>query len=248
MKSCFSLFYMLFFNLGFSQVVPKEVQALLKVYPNEIRSFKENKLFFKDGTSLIYNDFKTKTTTDLISKPDIEDQFSFNYSKNNTHQNDAGRIRNEEFFKKIYGTTKAMVEKNLVTISWCPKLVNQKIRVTTVNEFNKIVEKLSSELDSNPKFKKYISNIGGTFNWRKIAGTNRLSMHSFGMTIDINVKYSDYWQWKCNCSDESKEVYYQNQIPFEIVKIFEKYGFIWGGNWTHFDTMHFEYRPEFFEL
>ncbi|MFY4861157.1 M15 family metallopeptidase, partial [Aliarcobacter butzleri] len=37
---------------------------------------------------------------------------------------------------------------------------------------------------------------------------------------------------------------YKNKIPLEIVEIFEKYGFIWGGRWYHFDTMHFEYRPE----
>jgi hypothetical protein len=30
----------------------------------------------------------------------------------------------------------------------------------------------------------------------------------------------------------------------EIVDIFERHGFIWGGKWYHFDTMHFEYRPE----
>ncbi len=30
----------------------------------------------------------------------------------------------------------------------------------------------------------------------------------------------------------------------EIVRIFEKHGFIWGGRWYHYDTMHFEYRPE----
>jgi peptidoglycan L-alanyl-D-glutamate endopeptidase CwlK len=28
------------------------------------------------------------------------------------------------------------------------------------------------------------------------------------------------------------------------VTIFENHGFIWGGKWYHFDTMHFEYRPE----
>jgi hypothetical protein len=25
---------------------------------------------------------------------------------------------------------------------------------------------------------------------------------------------------------------------------FEAEGFIWGGRWYHYDTMHFEYRPE----
>jgi len=33
-------------------------------------------------------------------------------------------------------------------------------------------------------------------------------------------------------------------VPDEIVGIFEKYGFIWGGKWLFYDNMHFEYRPE----
>jgi hypothetical protein len=37
---------------------------------------------------------------------------------------------------------------------------------------------------------------------------------------------------------------YRNVIPQGIVDIFEKHGFIWGGKWYHYDTMHFEYRPE----
>jgi hypothetical protein len=62
--------------------------------------------------------------------------------------------------------------------------------------------------------------------------------------MDINTKYSHYWQWDCKCTDESKVIPYRNVIPQGIVDIFEKHGFIWGGKWYHYDTMHFEYRPE----
>jgi D-alanyl-D-alanine carboxypeptidase len=233
------------FSNGFSQEMPQNVKRLMEAYPNQIVDFKENKIIFKDKSTLTYDDKKSKSEQELMDNPDVEDQFKFEYVDFKTiPKNDAGRIRNEAFFKKIYGNSKAEVEKNLVEITWCPKLVNQKIKATSVNGIDKIVKKLSAELDSNPEFEKYITNIGGTFNWRKIAGTKRLSMHSFGMTIDINVAFSNYWQWECKCTDETKSLGYKNKIPEKIVAIFEKYGFIWGGNWYHYDTMHFEYRPE----
>ena len=67
-------------------------------------------------------------------------------------------------------------------------------------------------------------------------------MHSFGLAIDINVDYSNYWKWEKSGPDGVLK--YKNKIPMEIVEIFEKHGFIWGGKWYHYDTMHFEYRPE----
>jgi len=33
-----------------------------------------------------------------------------------------------------------------------------------------------------------------------------------------------------------------------LIAIFEDHGFIWGGQWYHYDTMHFEYRPELIEI
>jgi hypothetical protein len=90
--------------------------------------------------------------------------------------------------------------------------------------------------------KKYVENPGGTFTWRHIDGTDRLSAHCFGIAVDINIKYSHYWKW--DLKDPEDEYHYANRIPVEIVEIFEKYGFIWGGKWYHYDTMHFEYRPE----
>jgi hypothetical protein len=70
------------------------------------------------------------------------------------------------------------------------------------------------------------------------------------MTIDINARLSHYWQWDLQSAgipvSEDTPLKYRNTIPREIVAIFEKYGFIWGGKWYHYDTMHFEYRPELF--
>ena len=85
---------------------------------------------------------------------------------------------------------------------------------------------------------EFLKKPGGTFKWRVIAGTNRLSAHSYAVAVDINVEKSRYWRWNKR---------YENLIPREIVEIFERNKFIWGGRWRHFDTMHFEYRPEFFE-
>jgi hypothetical protein len=231
---------------------PKDI--LLRCYPDDIEQIKENTIYFKDGSTLPFDDGqKSKSGSQLINQPDVEDQFFYQYYPGKIDYNrnqDAGRIRNEAFFKKIYGQSEAAVRKNITEIVWCPRNIGQKIKVTRKNgvdkKFMAVSEELDALIDQHPKYKNYITNIGGTFVWRMINGTNRLSMHSFGMTIDINTKYSDYWQWSCKCTDEEKEIssVYTNKIPYEIVAIFEKHGFIWGGKWKHFDSMHFEYRPE----
>jgi hypothetical protein len=223
---------------------------LIKSYPNVITSFSNNHLIFKDGSKLLWDDgIKNKSSKDLLEKPDLKDIFSQQYITGHlkslpVKNYDPGRIRNEALFLKMYGATEKEVKQHLTEITWCPKLVGQKITVTTINGIDKKLAQISKELDEHPELKKYLSNIGGTFTWRNINGTNRHSMHSFGMTIDINTTYSDYWQWICKYTTENGIIKYKNRIPQTIVDVFEKYGFIWGGKWYHFDTMHFEYRPE----
>jgi hypothetical protein len=73
-----------------------------------------------------------------------------------------------------------------------------------------------------------------------VAGTGQPSPHSFGIAIDLNTAFSEYWYWQRH----NEPIIYRNRMPEEIVSTFEKHGFIWGGKWYHFDTMHFEYRPE----
>ena len=87
------------------------------------------------------------------------------------------------------------------------------------------------------KLTKFAFPSAGTFNCRTVKDTGVRSMHAWGAAIDLNTQIADYWLW-------NPKNPYRNRIPADIVDIFEKHGFIWGGKWAHFDTMHFEYRPE----
>ena len=80
----------------------------------------------------------------------------------------------------------------------------------------------------------------GTYNYRVISGTGRLSPHSFGIAIDLKSDPRDYWKWSSKEKGTSRILEY----PTELVEAFEKNNFVWGGKWSHFDILHFEYRPE----
>lgn len=238
------------FSKANAEPIPRNAKKLIRIYKQRIAGFENNHIVFRDSSRLKWDDGITnKSFQQLLDQPDIEDMFYDKYKKGKIKlplpvNYDPGRIRNEPFVFKIYGSSKEEVQTQVREITWCPKLIGQKLKVTTLHGIDKKFEKISRELDKHPEFAPYIARVAGTFNWRKIAGTDRLSMHSFGMTMDINTKFSHYWQWDCKCKNEDAVLGYNNLIPQKIVRIFEKHGFIWGGKWYHYDTMHFEYRPE----
>ena len=221
---------------------PFRLNPFVKSYPS-IVDYEDNLLFFSDIDSLEYHDYIKKSFEEKLKNPSIKDMVSLKYPafKDITlppKNYDAGRFRNEELFKKLYGENKKEIQNNLVKLEWIDGttiLFNKKQNASIQ------LQKVINELKTLPKkYKKYLSPIGGTFNFRYIKDTKRLSAHSFGIAIDLNVANSNYWKW-------DKTYKFQNKIPKEIVYIFEKYGFIWGGRWYHYDTMHFEYRPELFK-
>jgi len=214
-------------------------------YPS-IKAIRDNTVLFMDGTSLPYDDKKVKTFEEKLDNADIEDQFTQTYPafaaiSDPALNEDPGRFRNEPFFKKLYGASKSEIEKNLTSVTWLPKHGGKKIQFNKNENASAQLQKVSNELDQLPEeYMKYLVHTDGTYFFRKVAGVNRLSAHSYGIAIDLDTKYSRYWQW-------DKTHNYHNEFPKEIIDIFEKHGFVWGGRWYHYDTMHFEYRPELFE-
>jgi D-alanyl-D-alanine carboxypeptidase len=154
---------------------------------------------------------------------------------------DPGRARPTAFFHKMYGDcSKAEVVNQLVDVVWLPTKLGQTLKATRINGVAARLQAISDALDQLPaSFDAYLKPSAGTYVCRPIAGTSNPSAHGFGIAIDVAIKHAHYWRWS-----RGGAAAYHNKIPMEIVRIFESHGFIWGGKWWHFDTMHFEYRPE----
>jgi hypothetical protein len=227
---------------------------LVAAYPDHLTGHDDNNLIWRDGERMGFDDGAEKSFQERLERPDIEDQFAIPYPAGDVLSDpepdfDPGRFRNTAFFLKMYGDCRrgSEVQKRLVDVIWLPKTGGgRKIKATPVNGVAEKLQRVSDELDALPaEFGKFLRPIGGTFNCRDILNTSRSSAHGFGIAIDLNTGQGDYWETRDRRRrGEAPPLVYRNRIPPEVVAIFEKHGFIWGGKWYHFDTAHFEYRPE----
>ncbi|MCQ2289551.1 MAG: M15 family metallopeptidase [Muribaculaceae bacterium] len=224
--------------------VPAKAQVLINAYPECIKGYENGYIVMKDGSKLLWDDGKKKDFVTLLDNSDVEDMFTFRYDRKAApaaKEYDAGRSRCDELFKKMYGSTKEQSYRNGVPVKW----FGTTVRFTKVNGAADHLKEVAADLEKlvakKPDLKKYLKS-SGTYNWRTVRGAKRMSAHSYGIAFDIGVSYSNYWRHAT--SNELAQITYKNRIPMEIVEVFEKHGFVWGGRWYHYDTMHFEYRPE----
>jgi len=231
-----------------------QLDALLAAYPDKLASYTDSELVWKDGSRMPLGSGRTdKPFAEMLEHADIRDQFAIPYPLATVPfgtpatDEDPGRIRNDAFFLKMYGDCrKGEVIPKLKSIPWLPGHGGGTVRATTVNGVADQLEKVSRDLDTLPaSMIKFLIPTSGIYNCRPIAETNRLSVHAFGAAIDINARFGDYWLWS---KHPDGGIIWRNRIPQEIVEIFERHGFIWGGRWYHFDSLHFEYRPELVAL
>lgn len=110
--------------------------------------------------------------------------------------------------------------------------------VPTELEIGVIPKKLYCNKDMVEPLKKAFKNLidtgyvdelktwDGCFNIRKKRGLTSMSLHSWGLAIDVNAAWNGLNK--------------KPQLSAGFVKCFTDAGFLWGGNWKRLDGMHFE--------
>ena len=134
--------------------------------------------------------------------------------------------------------------------------------VTVHSEIEEVLSRVERHImtaaKTDPLMESWVTNISEIhgWNWRDIGGGgNSRSYHAYGVAVDIIPKSllgkETYWYWARQKNPEWWNIPYEDRYhpPDSVIKVFESYGFVWGGKWMYmFDTIHFEYRPEVFIL
>ena len=92
------------------------------------------------------------------------------------------------------------------------------------------------------------ANNTSAFNYRNVAGTDRLSRHSYGTAIDINPWLNPYVNLDGSLiSPSNEDRTYEPSVAGTIVEgdpvveAYDKFGWVWGGRWTEdHDYQHFD--------
>ena len=229
---------------------PPRARCLVEAYSEHICAVRGNIVFWCDGGLMAWDNGRSYRDHDeLLDHADLQDQLAQTYPLGRDYpiplpENfEPGRIRHTPFFLRMYGGSARQVRDSLVEVAWLPEHVDRTLRVSSVNGIDRRLAAVSREIEALPApIRRHAEPTSGTFNWRSIKGTSRRSLHSFAVAVDVGVPSADYWRW--NRPGPDGAIPYKNRMPLEIVEIFERHGFVWGGKWYHYDTMHFEYRPE----
>jgi hypothetical protein len=158
---------------------------------------------------------------------------------------------NRAFMGILYGgLERGNIEAQLVRVDFLG------YRVSVHRDIAEPLKRVDTEIRKWSGARDFISSLGSIdgYSWRPIAGTQRMSYHSWGLAVDIQPRRLDgkaiYWLWEMERNKDWMLVPLEKRWnpPPQVIEAFEKEGFIWGGKWQVYDNMHFEYRPELLEF
>jgi len=164
---------------------------------------------------------------------------------------DGERIRiAADFLDALFGRTEALRRTHGRSMSFFDHRIF--INDICAGELEAIESELREAAQTDAEVARWIAELDVVYSFqtRSISDTGISSYHAYGLAIDLEPRSYGrrqvFWEWT--------RVWYRNwhRIPLDqrwsppqaVIETFEKHGFVWGGKWARFDTIHFEYRPE----
>ena len=242
----------------------RKARCYIEAYPDFFIGYEDGCLVTTDGRRIPFDDGnRSKGYTRMVSDHcvgddafDPEDALHWDYparseipALDRPPAGDPGRIRPPEIFTYMYGATKSDRRRKMRPVHWAGSTVGHEssMLMTTVNGVDKALGAVSCEIENLPAAKKedlegiifHVDAYSGYYDRPVRDYPQRTSAHAYGIAVDVN------WNDSYFIGSHQGEPYrYRNNMPQFLVDIFERHGFIWGGRWRNYDTMHFEYRPE----
>ena len=104
---------------------------------------------------------------------------------------------------------------------YCHRLIATELYLTLEEVKHEVIDK---GLALSRKGRK--NEYGGCYAWRPMRGSRKLSTHCFGAAIDLD--------------PEENRLGEEPTMRREVVEIFERRGWRWGGRFARLDGMHFQ--------
>jgi len=233
----------------YNVIMKQDLLCLMIAYPEYITNIEEKNgyvyLLLKSGKKLKYDDKIRKNPQEKLASPDLQDTLEQIYPLSAIRNImktdfDPGRSRSYGLLTEVYGSSKKAIESNLTKVKVGYNNYQFNRSNGAANSLQAVMKEVMPLSQTNQNVRKCLLPCSGTFNYRVISGTSRLSPHAFGIAIDLASDKRDYWKWASKEAGEKRLASYAS----DLVEIFENKGFVWGGKWSHFDILHFEYRPE----
>ncbi|MHC1789836.1 M15 family metallopeptidase [Solidesulfovibrio sp.] len=234
-----------------SPTAARDLAVLATAYPGamaaiEVDAASRATVVLVDGTRLPYDDGRRKSPEELLDAPDLEDTLAEPYPLGPVTAEPApgfspGRRRVEPLLLALYGRDKAAVTANCRAVPFLGQSMAFNTRYGAADAFVRVEKRLARLLAADRSLSRFLLPASGGVVWRVIAGTDRLSVHAFAAAVDVSPKGNPYWR---DLPPGTNMLTRRQGFPVAVVEAFEAEGFIWGGKWSEFDLMHFEYRPE----
>jgi len=162
-----------------------------------------------------------------------------------------GPGQSTDVLEVLFGGRESEIRRNCESLTFLGRRLF--VNSLLVEPLNAVERDIRAAAQRDPRVARWIEELEVAYSFidKEIAGSSGRSYHSWGLAVDlVPASYGGkqvYWRWSRVFNREE-----WHRIPLSerwsppqaVVGSFERHGFLWGGKWAHFDTIHFEYRPE----